>query len=457
MTKIRHDVMLRFVKVLDVVMITLPFAVCWIWYYAAKTPMDGAWQGHAVILGLYAVLFILLGKTYDAFWMSMQRVSELMYGQVLAAMATDGIFYIVICLMATKLCNLLPGIAAIAGQFVMAGIWSAVAHRWYYKAFPPQPTTVVYDVRRGMEKLIQDYGLDSKYEVKKVLSVEECLEDLSVLDGMKTVFLSGVHSHERNIILKYCVMNDINTFIIPRVGDVLMSGAWPMHMLHLPVLRVGRYMAKPEFLFVKRAMDIVLSLVALIILSPIFLITAIAVKSHGGPAFYKQVRLTKDGKPFEILKFRSMRVDAEKDGVARLSTGDKDDRITKVGHIIRACRLDELPQLVNILKGDLSIVGPRPERPEIAAQYCEEMPEFALRLQAKAGLTGYAQVYGKYNTTPYDKLQMDLMYIAHPSLVEDLKIMLATVKILFMPESTEGVAEGATTAMGAENSEKATV
>lgn len=420
-------------------------------YYAAKTPMDGTWQGHAVILGLYAVLFILLGKTYDAFWMSMQRVSELMYGQVLAAMATDGIFYIVICLMATKLCNLLPGIAAIAGQFVMAGIWSAVAHRWYYKAFPPQPTTVVYDVRRGMEKLIRDYGLDSKYEVRNVLSVEECLKDLSVLDGMKTVFLSGVHSHERNIILKYCVMNDINTFIIPRVGDVLMSGAWPMHMLHLPVLRVGRYMAKPEYLFVKRAMDIVLSLVALIILSPVFLITTIAVKSDGGPAFYKQVRLTKDGKPFEILKFRSMRVDAEKDGVARLSTGDKDDRITKVGHIIRACRLDELPQLVNILKGDLSIVGPRPERPEIAAQYCEEMPEFALRLQAKAGLTGYAQVYGKYNTTPYDKLQMDLMYIAHPSLVEDLKIMLATVKILFMPESTEGISEGQTTAMSGEN------
>ena len=157
------------------------------------------------------------------------------------------------------------------------------------------------------------------------------------------------------------------------------------------------------------------------------------------------------GKQFEILKFRSMRVDAEKDGVARLSTGDKDDRITKVGHIIRACRLDELPQLLNILKGDLSVVGPRPERPEIAAQYCEEMPEFALRLQAKAGLTGYAQVYGKYNTTPYDKLQMDLMYIAHPSLIEDLKIMLATVKILFMPESTEGVSEGQTTAMSGEN------
>lgn len=221
---------------------------------------------------------------------------------------------------------------------------------------------------------------------------------------------------------------------------------------HLPMLRVGRYNPQPEYLFVKRLLDIVISAIALVILSPIFLVTAIAIKATDhGPVFYKQIRLTKDGKKFGILKFRSMRVDAEKDGVARLSSGENDDRITPVGKIIRACRVDELPQLINILKGDLSIVGPRPERPEIAAQYCEEMPEFSLRLQAKAGLTGYAQVYGKYNTTPYDKLTMDLMYIAHPSIVEDLKIMFATVKILFMPESTEGVSEGQTTAMSGEN------
>ena len=147
-------------------------------------------------------------------------------------------------------------------------------------------------------------------------------------------------------------------------------------------------------------------------------------------------------------------MDAEKDGVARLSTGDNDDRITKVGKVIRKVRLDELPQLFNIFSGDMSIVGPRPERPEIAAQYEAEMPEFKLRLQAKAGLTGYAQVYGKYNTTPYDKLQMDLMYIAHPSFLQDLKICFATIKILFLPESTEGVAVGATTAMDYENEEK---
>ena len=197
----------------------------------------------------------------------------------------------------------------------------------------------------------------------------------------------------------------------------------------------------------KRLIDIVVSAVALVVLSPIFLVTAIAIKATDhGPVFYKQIRLTKDDKEFGILKFRSMRVDAEKDGVARLSSGEHDDRITPVGKIIRACRIDELPQLLNILRGDLSIVGPRPERPEIAAQYCEEMPEFSLRLQAKAGLTGYAQVYGKYNTTPYDKLVMDLMYIAKPSIIEDFKIMFATVKILFTPESTEGVEKNQITA-----------
>ena len=453
MSKFQHDLMLKIVKLIDLAMITIPFAACWYGYYSYQVYAKFGWKGNWAMIGLFAVLFFLLGKVYDAFWMSLQRISELIYGQVLAAMATDGILYIVICLMARRLCNLLPGIAAIAGQILMASIWAKLAHGWYFNTFQAQPTAVVYDVRHGLEKLINEYGLSKKYDVKMTLNVEECLNDLSLLDGMQSVFISGVHSHERNIILKYCVGQGINVFVIPRVGDVIMSGAQPMHMFHLPMLRVGRYMASPEFLFVKRAMDIVISLVALVILSPVFLITAIAVKSDGGPAFYKQVRLTKDGKQFEILKFRSMRVDAEKDGVARLAQ-EHDDRITPVGKIIRAIRIDETPQLFCILVGDMSIVGPRPERPEIAEDYELEMPEFALRLQAKAGLTGLAQVYGKYNTTPYNKLQMDLQYIASMGVVEDLKIMFATVKILFMPESTEGVADGQTTAKADEEEKK---
>ena len=181
------------------------------------------------------------------------------------------------------------------------------------------------------------------------------------------------------------------------------------------------------------------------------LITALAVKlSDGGPVLYRQTRLTKDGKTFSLLKFRSMRVDAEADGVARLSTGAQDSRVTAVGRVLRKYRIDELPQLLNILAGDLSIVGPRPERPAIAAEYEQTLPEFRLRLQAKAGLTGYAQVYGKYNTDPYHKLQLDLMYIANPGFLEDLRICFATVKTLFMAESTEGVQEGMTTAMETE-------
>lgn len=448
MTRFKHDLILRIIKIMDAVLVTVPFALCWYLYYAKHIASPFYAKGDYLVVALFFVLFIIFGRVYDAFLMSMQRISEIVYAQFLAVAVSDFIMYIVIWLLSKHLPNIMPGVATLIGQVILAAVWAYNAHHAYFKIFPPQATAVIYDTRQGMEKLIGKYGLDSKYKVVLTATADECIANLAMLDGVSTVFMSGIHSHDRNVILKYCVENNIGTFVIPRIGDTIMSGAYPMHMFHLPMLKVGRYHPQPEYLFIKRLLDIVISAVALVVLSPIFLVTAIAIKATDhGPVFYKQIRLTKDGKEFGILKFRSMRVDAEKDGVARLSSGDHDDRITPVGKVIRACRIDELPQLLNILRGELSIVGPRPERPEIAAQYCEEMPEFSLRLQAKAGLTGYAQIYGKYNTTPYDKLVMDLMYIAHPSIVEDLKIMFATVKILFMPESTEGVSEGQTTAM----------
>ena len=168
------------------------------------------------------------------------------------------------------------------------------------------------------------------------------------------------------------------------------------------------------------------------------LVTAIAIKLQDrGSIFYKQVRLTRNKKQFELIKFRSMIEDSEKDGIARLAT-ENDSRITPVGKIIRGLRFDELPQLFNIIKGDMSVVGPRPERPEIADQYTEVLPAFDLRLQVKAGLTGYAQIYGRYNSTPKDKLKMDLMYINNVSFTNDIRIILATIRVLFSKESTEG-------------------
>lgn len=358
MTKFKHDLLLRIVKIADAVLITIPFAACWLLYYASRVYSPFYAKGNYLVIVLFFILYIVFGRVYDAFLMSMSRISEIIYSQALAAMVADGIMYIVIWLLSKHLPNLLPGIAAIAGQILLAALWAYSANHWYFRTFAPQATAIIYDERTGMKKLIDAYGLKGKYDVQRTATVRECVADVSMLEGMQTVFCSGVRSHDRNIIIKYCIANDINVLVVPRIGDTLMSSATHLHMFHLPMLSVKRYTAQPEYLFMKRALDIVLSGIALIITFPIFLITAVAIKlTDGGPVFYKQCRLTKDGKEFNIMKFRSMRVDAEKDGVARLSTGEKDGRITPVGRFIRKCRIDELPQLLQIIDGSMSICG----------------------------------------------------------------------------------------------------
>ena len=450
--KLEHSLQLRIVKLLNVFVMALPFAVCWFVYYGQKIDMPFDDIGNWLILFLFVVLYFTYGRIYDAFLVSLNRITEMIYSQALAVIVSDGVMYVISCLVARRLLNVLPLMLVFGLQLLFSVVWSLLAHHWYFSCFDPRRSIIVYDRNRGIKDLIDEYGLNKKFDVQKRLTIDECLKDLSQLDSAQNVFLAGVHSKERNIVLKYCVEKDIRMYIIPRIGDVIMSGAKKMHMFHLPMLRVGRYDPTPEYLFAKRAFDIIMSGLAIIITSPVMLITAIAIKAYdGGPVFYKQERLTKDGKVFKLIKFRSMRVDAEKDGIARLSTGENDDRITSVGRVIRKLRIDELPQLFNIIKGDLSIVGPRPERPSIAEQYEQEMPDFKLRLQCKAGLTGYAQVHGKYNTTPYDKLMMDLMYIANPGFLQDLRIIIATIKILFLPESTEGIKEGQVTAMETES------
>ena len=445
--KLVHRGIVRAVKILDLLLMTVPVILCWYLYYAQRIASPFYRLGNYLVIALFLAMYYMIAHLYNGFQLHISRISELVYSQTMAALISDFLLYIVIWLLKKHLPNPLPLLAALAGQFILAGFWSAFAHKWYFHRYKPLTTAVIWNEREGLDNLISQYGLDIRYDVQKSMQAEDALDNLESLNEMHTVFLVDVPSHERNIIVKYCIAKGIDTMVIPRIGDVIMSSAQRAHLLHLPTLHVGRYDPTPEYAVVKRFLDIVLSLVALVIMAPWMLITAIAIKAYdGGPVFFKQDRLTKDGKVFKVIKFRSMRVDAEKDGVARLSSGENDPRITPVGRLIRKVRMDEWPQLFNIIKGDMSIVGPRPERPEIAAQYEEELPEFALRLQVKGGLTGYAQVYGQYNTTPYNKLLMDLMYIAHPSIAEDIKIVFATVKILFMPESTEGVEEGQITA-----------
>ena len=258
----------------------------------------------------------------------------------------------------------------------------------------------------------------------------------------------------RNELLKFCYGRSIRVYSTPKISDIIIRSAESMHYFDTPLLLSRNDGLSIEQAFIKRTMDIFVSIVMLVITSPIFLVTALAIKLYdGGPVFFYQERCTKDGKVFSICKFRSMIVDAEKNGTSVPAT-ERDPRITPVGNIIRKLRIDELPQLLNILKGEMSLVGPRPERIEHVHLYSESIPEFSYRMKVKGGLTGYAQVYGKYNTTAYDKLKMDLMYIQNYSVLLDIEILFKTVKILFEKESTEGFSDEMSAAMEQQTAEE---
>ena len=442
---------------LDIILFFLAFL--WFRYGTFKFEgfeLIGFRYNYFVTLG-YALLLYWFEKTYNSNLFGFSRIRYIALSQFLAQFFAVVTAYVAVCIGWKHYVAPLPFINLLVIQAAIDILYAYSGTYLFFKLFPRRRTLLIY--RNSLDR--KRFGAVRGRPVERLHSIVDEIEFdgsfheiESKLKDYDAIFVAGLNSRCRNGILKYCKDNGIPGFFLPHVGDAIMQEARHIQSFDSPVLYVNRTIIDPEYAFIKRAFDIFSSGLALIILSPVMLITALAIKCYDkGPAFYKQVRLTKDGKEFKILKFRSMRVDAEKDGVARLSSGDKDDRITPIGRFIRKCRLDELPQLINIFKGDMSVVGPRPERPEIAEQYYETMPDFKLRLQVKAGLTGYAQVYGKYNTDPYEKLEFDLLYINHMNIVTDIQLCFATFFILFQSESTEGIEEGATTAMDYENND----
>lgn len=397
---------------------------------------------------LYTGILLFSLRTYKSYDFGFTECSMLIYSQTLADIISGAVFYVVFVIANSRVFTPIPLIIMLVAQLLLNILWSFLINKLYFKINKPKKAALIYGDESAIRRISDVYGRKKNFEIIKRIQIpEEDKNWIDELDGCEAVFVAGMPHKTRNLTLKVCLERGIDCYAAPYLGDIVMMGAKHMDMFSVPVFGVSRAEPKIEYAFIKRAIDIICSLIGIILLSPVMLITAIAIRVYDkGPAIYKQVRLTRGGRKFEILKFRSMRVNAESDGVARLA-GENDDRITPIGKIIRACRLDELPQLFNILKGDMTIVGPRPERPEIAVQYEETLPEFSLRLQVKAGLTGLAQVYGRYNTEPYDKLQMDLMYINKMSFITDLRLLFATVKILFIKDSTQGTAEGQTTAM----------
>ena len=402
-----------------------------------------------VVLGAYVTLLLLTHHVYRATDIGMASVTELVMSQMLSNLISIGVVYVGVALYVHHMFNILPLVIVGLVQMVIGIVWSLVTNNYYYKRRRKPRTVIIYKYKSQLDLLYESPNFHDKYDVCKL--IENPAEDFDALrkevEGCEVLFSVGSHAEITNGLAKLCVEMGIIGYFMPRLGHIVMTGAEYMSRFSLPMMRVRRAGGHSEYRFFKRAFDMFAASVGIVVASPIMLATAIAIwmEDHG-PVFYRQVRLTKNGREFKILKFRSMTVNAEQDGVARLA-GQNDSRITKVGHFIRACRIDELPQLFNILLGDMSIVGPRPERPEIAQQYQETLPEFALRLQVKAGLTGLAQVYGRYNTEPYYKLQMDLMYINDMSFLKDLQLILATIKILFVKDSTQGIAQGQETAL----------
>jgi exopolysaccharide biosynthesis polyprenyl glycosylphosphotransferase len=357
-------------------------------------------------------------------------------------------------LLIGALVNPLPLMLLVLAQSLFNLLWSYLVNALYLRLYPPVKTMILYHRESELLKLRQVKDFSMKFDVR------QCRKDpadnpllFQELEEHAAVFLLGIDLELRSKIAEYCLKSKRKAYIVPSASDIVLTGAKLLDSYPIPIYRVGRSSPTPEYAVLKRLFDVVLSFVGIVLASPVMLVTALAIKlTDGGPVFYRQQRLTRNGACFNIWKFRSMRVDAEQDGVARLAC-EHDRRITPVGKIIRSTRIDELPQLFNILRGHMSLVGPRPERPEIAAEYEKSIPAFSLRLQVKAGLTGYAQVYGRYDSAPQDKLNMDLMYINNTSILEDIRLLFATLKILFLEESTTGLKDGQMHAMQEEEEE----
>ena len=397
-------------------------------------------------IAFYVIVLVFLSFTYGGIRLGYQKNAEIVFSQVFSTLLANIIIYCQLSIMAHQAFVPHIFILMMAEQILVVLVYLNVANRIYMHIFPPKRLMLIHG-DRPVE------GICSKFETRRDkyvivgklhtrMGVSKICEEIRrsyEADACDAVVLGDISVEERSPILKFCYGHSIRVYLLPKITDVILMGAEELHVFDTPLLLTREYSLSIEQRFVKRMIDIVCALILLVVASPIMLVTAILIKLYDkGPVLYKQVRCTINQREFYIMKFRSMRTDAEKDGVARLAQKN-DDRITPIGKVIRKCRIDELPQLINILKGDMSFIGPRPERPEIISQYLEIMPEFAFRMKVKAGLAGFAQVYGKYNTTPYDKLKLDLTYIENYSIWMDIKLMMLTLKIIFWPDSTEGV------------------
>jgi exopolysaccharide biosynthesis polyprenyl glycosylphosphotransferase len=447
MKKNTFDGMKRTIRITEGLLEVLALSVAYyfVWRYGYERS-DGfpAYYGNGkyVLAGVYGILVIMLFLNFEGFKFGYLKAIESFASQLIALVIVNFITYLQLCLIANVMIAPLPILTLMVIDAVIALICSFLFNLLYHRIYPPKNMVMIFGNDNAIDLKFKMDTRSDKYRITKLISTDEGFESIcKQIGNYDAVIINDVAAGIRNDLLKYCYHNQIRTYVAPKMTDIILKGATDISLFDTPLLLVRGKGLTFSQRAIKRTMDIILSFIALLLASPIMLIVSLAIKiEDGGPVFYRQKRVTIGGNVFEILKFRSMIPNAEINGKSQPAV-DNDPRITKVGRFIRATRIDELPQIINILKGDMSIVGPRPERIEHVRKYSKIIPEFDFRLSVKGGLTGYAQVYGKYNTTPYDKLRLDLMYIENYSLMLDIKLILMTIRIMLKKESTEGFNE----------------
>ena len=440
---------LFFLSLLNIILMTILFGFFWYKFFAGTMYVYKFYRrGNYAVIALYAMFLIFFYRMYGAMKIGQLRRIEVILSQYLSIFIANIFTYMIISLLAFRLIDVLPMVVMTLGDFLITTVWSFCAGHLYGRIFKSWKILLIYGERPATDLVYKVEERRDKYAISDAINVSEGLEAIAEkAKNFEAVIIGDINARDRNDVLKYCYGNGIRAYVIPKISDIIMMGSDRIHIFDTPFLLEKGYSLSFDQRFWKRALDLVLAVPVFILTSPVMLLTTLMIKlDDGGSVLYKQIRCTQDGREFEMIKFRSMVENAESDGIAKLAQKD-DCRITRIGKFIRATRIDELPQLYNIIVGAMSFVGPRPERPEIIRQYMEDMPEFKFRMRVKAGLTGFAQIYGKYNTIPYDKLKLDLFYIENYSVWIDIKLILMTVKILLKRESTEGVSEKQVTAV----------
>ncbi|MBP3747756.1 MAG: sugar transferase [Ruminococcus sp.] len=422
--------------------LTAMFALLWYRYYSDSIVLPYYRRGNWVLIGVYAMLIAIFFKAYGGFKLGYLKKTDMIYSQIISMVCVNFTEYFVISLVGRHFLDASPLVIMTFADFAFISLWTMLTGKIYFMIYPPRKLIILYGSHQAAALVLKMSQRVDKYMICESVSINEdpdvIKEQILKYEG---VIICDIPAELRNDYLKFCFERSIRAYIAPKISDIIVRGADDIRLFDTPLLLCRNYGLDFEQRLIKRVFDIVFSLVVLVPALPFMLISAVAIKLYdGGPVLYKQKRLTIDHKEFYVYKFRSMIVDAEKDGKPRLAS-EEDDRITPVGKILRKFRLDEFPQIFNILRGDMSVVGPRPERPELTEEYKKEMPEFEYRLKVKAGLTGYAQVTGVYDTSPYDKLKMDLMYIENFSVRMDLQIILMTLKTMLFPGKTNAETE----------------